>query len=66
MKANFNINSCNYKGCINLLRGRCTLDQLPIGAFADTLQYIHNTEVCLVRKQINVFRTENLIDNKTS
>jgi len=66
MRENFEVNSCNHEGCINLLRGKCTLNELPIVRFTDTLQYIHNNKVCAVRRQVNVFRTENLIDNKTS
>ncbi len=66
MSENFEIKSCNYAGCINLLRGKCTLDELPIVRFAEPLQYIHDTKSCTVRRQINIFRTENLIDNKTS
>jgi hypothetical protein len=60
----FKIPKCTHKGCINNRNSKCTLDSLPIERFAEHLTHFQDSNVCLVRQQVNVFRTETLIENK--
>ena len=59
----FDIPNCTHHGCLNNHKGECTLDGLLIHTFAQPLAYFQDSKVCQVRKQINLFRTENLIEN---
>ena len=61
----FHIAKCNLKGCLNNRKGTCTLDKLPIRTFAEPLAYFQDATVCIVRQQINVYRTQNLIENNS-
>lgn len=60
----FTVDHCKLVGCLNNHKGVCTLDKLPIATFAIPLAYFQSADVCEVRKQINVYRTENLIEAK--
>jgi len=59
----FDVPNCTHHGCLNNHKGECTLDGLPIHTFAQPLAYFQDSRVCQVRKQINLFRTEILIEN---
>ena len=59
----FDIPNWTDRGCLNNHKGECTLDGLPIHTFAQPLAYFQDSRVCQVRKQINLFRTEILIEN---
>jgi|TARA_B110000211_G_scaffold92913_1_gene108282 hypothetical protein len=61
----FTVDECKLRGCLNNLKGKCTLDKLPIATFAEPLAYFQDATICIVRQQINVYRTENLIENKS-
>ena len=61
----FKINPCELKGCLNNHKGTCSLDKMAIQVFAKPLAYFQDASICEVRQQINVYRTENLIENKT-
>lgn len=60
----FNTIDCTQKGCVNHKAKGCTLDKLPIVRFAEHLQYFQDSNTCRARKQVNIFRTETLIENK--
>jgi hypothetical protein len=60
----FTISPCKLLGCLNNHKGVCTLDKLPIATFAVPLAYFQDASICEVRKQINVYRTENLIEDR--
>jgi hypothetical protein len=62
---NFHVPDCKLRGCLNNHRGVCTLDKLPIKTFAEPLAFFQDASICLVRQQINLYRTENLIENKS-
>ena len=59
----FDIPNCTHHGCLNNHKGECTLDGLLIHSFAQRLAYFQDRKGCQVRKQINLFRTEILIEN---
>jgi len=40
------------------------LDKLSIATFAVPLAYFQDSTVCMVRQQINKYKTNNLIENK--
>jgi hypothetical protein len=63
MDTHFKIIKCNRKGCVNNKNKDCTLDKLLIERFVEHLQYFQDSDTCQVRKQVNVYRTENLIEN---
>ena len=60
----FKIDTCELKGCLNNHKGTCSLDKMAVEIFAVPLAYFQDASVCQVRQQINVYRTENLIENK--
>ena len=60
----FNVKDCKHVGCLNNYKGTCTLDKLSIATFAVPLAYFQNSTVCMVRQQINKYKTNNLIENK--
>jgi hypothetical protein len=60
----FKIDTCELKGCLNNHKGTCSLDKMTVEVFAVPLAYFQDASVCQVRQQINVYRTENLIENK--
>jgi hypothetical protein len=62
---NFHVPECKLRGCLNNHKGVCTLDKLPIHTFAEPLAFFQDASICLVRQQINKYRTENLIENKS-
>jgi hypothetical protein len=62
---NFHIPKCKLRGCLNNHKGICTLNKLPIATFAEPLAFFQDASICLVRQQINLYRTENLIENKS-
>jgi len=64
MQEYFKIIECTHKGCVNNRNDMCILDELPIIKFSEQLNYFQDSNVCKVRQQINVYRTENLIENK--
>jgi len=64
MNDHFNIGECALAGCINCKHSKCALDKRPIQPFAEIMQFWQDSKVCLVRKQINLHRTNELIENK--
>ena len=64
MDDHFNIDKCALAGCVNFRHKKCALDKRPIQPFAETMQFWQDSSVCLVRKQINMHRTNELIENK--
>lgn len=64
MKEYFDIGECTHKGCVNNQNSTCTLESLPVIRFIEHLTYFQDSNVCKVRQQINIYRTENLIENK--
>ena len=63
MKDTFDINDCKLKGCHHNQKGTCRLDGLPVINFAESMQFFQDSSTCQLRKQINIFRTEELIRN---
>ena len=63
--SNFHVPDCKLKGCLNNHKGECTLNKLPIVTFAEPLAIFQDATICQVRQQINKYRTENLIENKS-
>ena len=64
MQEHINVNKCERRGCVNNLHTKCTLDKLLISRFAEHLQYFQDSNTCIVRQQVNIFRTEHLIEDK--
>ena len=60
----FTVDECKLRGCLNNYKGTCTLDKLSIATFAVPLAYFQDSTVCMVRQQINKYKTNNLIENK--
>ncbi len=63
MKDTFNIYDCKLRGCHHNQKGTCRLEGLLIVDFAESMQFFQDSNTCQVRKQINIFRTEELIRN---
>jgi len=64
VKDSFCIKDCTLKGCHHNQRSGCRLEGLPISKFAVSMQFFRDSKVCQVRRQISVYRTEELIGNK--
>lgn len=59
---NFDVPTCKERGCLNFYRDECSLDRLPIGRYVTPLQNFLTADICLVRKQINMYKTNKLLN----
>ena len=64
MAERFKVDICTRAGCVHLKQTDCSLNGLAIHRFIDTMQYFQSSKTCQIRKQINLFKTEILIENK--
>jgi len=59
----FAIKNCENKACLNWRMGnKCAKDQMHIPTAIHYIANIHDASTCQVRKQINTYRLENMLE----
>ncbi len=60
----FAIDSCTQRGCINWrLNNQCAKDSMSIPANKNYIANIHDNATCEVRKQIDKYRLEEMLES---
>jgi hypothetical protein len=59
----FAVDSCALKGCLSWRMGnKCAKDQMDIHTMLKYSANIHDSENCLIRKQMNDYRLTNMLE----
>ena len=59
----FVVESCKLQACVNWRQGnKCAKNELHIETYMQYLTNIHNSSICEIRKQIDAYRLNKMLE----